>query len=132
MRGITQQDVVLVDIPGCRYTAVAELLPPRFPYQQSNWENDDRSLEVPNVSGSIWIRAYERGKTAQVAYAFFEGDADLVRCDDVNVDEIHRRQGIATFLYRLASFLFEAPIVPSDRLLEDGVKFWRHRAKIVC
>lgn len=122
----------MVDIPGCLYTALAELLPPRFPYDQSKWENDDRSLGVPNVSGSLWCRVYERGSNTQVAYAIFAADADVVRCDDVNVDKKHRYEGIATFLYRLAAFLFEAPVVPSNRLLDDGEKFWHGRTKIVC
>lgn len=132
MQVVSEQDVIAFDIPGGLYTAYAELLPPRFPYDQSRWENDDRSLDVPNVSGSVWCRVFERGNESQIAYAFFAADADVVRCDDVHVDEPHRRKGIANFLYRLAAFLFEAPVVPSDRLLDDGEKFWHGRTEIAC
>lgn len=132
MKAITEQDVIAVDVPGGIYTTLAELLPPGFPYQESHWENDDRSLDVLNVSGSVWCRVFERGKEVQIAYAHFAADGNVVRCDDVHVDERHRKKGIATFLYRLAASLFEAPIVPSNRLLNDGERFWHGRTQIVC
>lgn len=129
---VTEQAVSAQDLLGGRYTAYMEVLPPGFPYRKSRWENDDRSLCVSNLSGSAWCRVYEAGSTTQIAYAFFAADSEVVRCDDINVDELHRHKGIANALYRLVACYFGAPIVPSDRLLDDGIKFWHGRTEIIC
>lgn len=132
MNVITEQALRACDKLDGLYFAVAELLPPEFPYTQSKWENDDRSLAVPKTSGSAWFRVFEVGSETQIAYAFFAADSEVVRCDDVHVDSQHRLKGIANFLYCLAACIFEAPVVPSDRLLEDGKMFWKGRTEIVC
>lgn len=46
---------------------------------------------------------------------------------DVFVEEKHRRKGVATALYDFAEKHTGKPIVPSEKLSEDGAAFWQAR-----
>lgn len=93
-------------------------------WYQTPWECDDRSIDVPKSSGSIWFRVFFDEDTTWIASAIFAADDEFARCDDVNVDPGHQRRGIATFLYALASIIFEARVIRSDSILKDGEKLW--------
>jgi GNAT superfamily N-acetyltransferase len=102
------------------YMVDIECLPPDFPYHLSRWEYGDRGIAVPKTSRSVWCKVFVAADEIPVAHAVFAADAAVVRCDDVHVDRDHRRRGIADQLYQLAACLFNAPVVPSDRLLDYG------------
>jgi len=91
---------------------------------------DDRSIHVPKSAGSVWIEVWTSTGASLAASATFAADAEAVRCDTVDVMPDYRRLGIATVLYRLASELFEAPVVPSETLSEDARLFWGRRTSI--
>lgn len=112
------------------YTVEIVALPAGFPYQEAPWDFDDRSIEIPNKAGSLWLHVFIEDRSSIVAYAIFAGDDDVVRCSDIHVAEGHRRKGLATSLYQMAASFFEAPIVPSRMLLNDGALFWGKRTQI--
>ena len=108
------------------------LVPAGLPYQQAPWESDDRSIAVPNTSGSLWFRITPTGHETQVAIATFAADDAVVRCDTIDVELPHRRKGIADHVYRIAVCIFEAPVIPSGTQLPGGALFWQGRASIIC
>lgn len=87
---------------------------------------------MPNTSGSLWCRVHAGDTESVIAQATFAADGVAVRCDTIDVDAQHRCRGIANALYRFAACAFEAPVVPSDTVLDGGVAFWRGRTSIVC
>lgn len=99
-------------------------------YRLMPWDSDERTIDVPRTSGSIWFWVFLNGDPIHIATATFAADDLVVRCDAIHVAKLHRRKGIATKLYRLASSIFQAKIVPSDVLQEDGIRFWRGRSAI--
>lgn len=112
------------------YGCEIALIPQGFPYQQAPWDSDDRSISVPNTSGSLWFRVYPRSGQMPIAAATFAADAAVVRCDSIEVEELHRRRGIAKHAYLLAACIFEAPVVPSSTQLPGGLLFWRNRTSM--
>jgi len=54
----------------------------------------------------------------------------MVRCDLIAVQEPHRRKGIATVVYELASEIFDAPVVPATVQSDDARAFWAGRTEI--
>jgi GNAT superfamily N-acetyltransferase len=59
--------------------------------------------------------------------AVFAADHIGVRCDNVEVLPHHQRKGIATWMYRIASEIFGAPVYPSATRSEDALAFWSDR-----
>jgi predicted GNAT family acetyltransferase len=100
---------------------------------QDPWrdDHDDRSVAVPHGDGSAWLTVRTRDDRL-VAQAVFGAEGSVVRCDTITVMDAFRRQGIATRLYKLASAIFEAPVVPSALLIEDGPAFWQGRSQITA
>jgi len=132
VKAITEQADWNGPILNDAYNVDVECLPPNFPYTESRWEYDDREIAVPKSFGSMWCKVFEPANEIPVAHAVFAADDTAVRCDSVHVDAVHRRRGIADQLYQLAACLFDATVVPSDRLLDDGELFWEGRSEIVC
>ena len=115
------------------YHFAVALVPPRLSYLKALWEEcDDRSIAVANSSGSLWFKVFQADVEPQIAHAIFAGDDQVVRCDDINVDEPHRGKGIGHSLYRCAACIFEAPVIPSSTMLDGGERFWRGRTSIEC
>lgn len=114
------------------YECEIGFVPLGLPYQEAPWHSDDRSITVDNCSGSLWFHIYAAESEDPIGFATFAADTKVVRCDGIEVDAAHRRQGIATAIYRLAACIFGAPVVPSPTLLNDGHLFWQHRASISC
>ena len=120
----------LMKRPNFQQWILAEALPPKFCYLVSPWETDDRSIGVPKTSGSLWLNVFERAEKPPVAYAVFAGDSQNVRCDDIHVDRNLRRQGLASFLYKVAADFFEAIIIPSNTQLPGGQSFWKNQREV--
>jgi hypothetical protein len=114
------------------YECEVAFIPLGLPFHEAPWESDDRSISVANTSGSLWFRIYPKGSETPIAIATFAADADVVRCDSINVDEAHRRRGIANHAFWLAACFFEAPVVPSSTQLSGGQLFWHGRTSITC
>jgi hypothetical protein len=90
---------------------------------------DDRSIIVPNTHGSIWMEVYEEGNDIYIAHGDFAATEESVMCATVEVNQHHRRKGIATVLYDLAEKLFEQHVVPSPGHSEDAQAFWAARVE---
>ena len=89
---------------------------------------DDRSIQVPNENGSLWITVRrDDSQGASVAEAVFASTQRTVQCDTIEVHRDFRLLGIATKLYDLAEEVFDAPVVPSETLSEDAMQFWKKR-----
>jgi hypothetical protein len=115
-----------------RYDAMVTEVPSGLdPNDPARERFDDRSIDVPHDNGSVWIEVRDPEKGELVAIAVFGADAKVVRCDTVEVTLHYRRKGVATALYRLASSLFKAPVVPTDNLSADAVAFWGQQSEIV-
>lgn len=108
------------------------MLPPNFPYRDAPWEYDDRGINIPKNSGSLWFRICTVTDSAPVGQATFAADDTAVRCETITVDEDHRGKGIASHVYTCAACIFDAPVVPSGTLLDGGERFWRGRTSIEC
>ena len=109
------------------------VVPSKLPFNHPARDRfDDRAIAVPNELGSVWVTVYSHeDKSSIAAVATFAATNDSVRCDSVEVNLTHRRRGVATPLYDLASKVFELPIVPSDTLSEDAKAFWSNRQQKV-
>lgn len=114
------------------YRFEAAAIPAGLSHREAPWECDDRSVDVVNTSGSLWVRVFCDEQDTPIAVATFAADDEVVRCDTIDVNVEHRCRGIANALYHLAACLFEAPVVPSGNLLDGGEAFWRGRTSIVC
>jgi hypothetical protein len=90
---------------------------------------DSRTIELPKELGSIWFEVFDPAG-AWAATATFAGGEGVVRCDLIEVERPHRRQGIATVVYMLASRIFDAPVVPASVRSDDAVTFWAGRTEI--
>lgn len=91
---------------------------------------DPRSIKVPKTAGSIHLLLETQDRKHTVATAVFAAVEDVVRCDSIDVMPDYRRQGVATGLYRLASRIFRAPVVPTDNQTEDAKAFWGIKKRI--
>jgi hypothetical protein len=111
---------------------VMRLVPCNLPTQREVRELcDDRTIVVPLSSGSIWFDVFDTPSRDSIAQAVFAADDDLVRCDSIYVAEGHEERGIADRLHRLASRVFDAPVVPDEYLTEEEQRFWGDRTSIM-
>lgn len=85
---------------------------------------------MPKSFGAIWfdVSTWQGGFVAQATFA---ADADAVRCDTITVNPAHRRKGVATSLYEIASEMFQGPVVPSDNQTAEAEAFWGGRTEIL-
>ena len=114
-----------------RYQATVTELPPGVTHTHPLTDIlDPRAITVPNTAGAIHILIETQDRKHIVATAVFAADEDVVRCDSIDVMPDFRRQGVATGLYKLASRIFRAPVVPSDNQTEDAKAFWGIKKKI--
>lgn len=92
--------------------------------------HDDRSIAVDKTMGSVWIDVVDPADDAIVATAVFAADAQAARCDTVDVMPPYREKGVATALYKVASRVFDAPVVPSGLLSDEAKLFWGAKTQI--
>lgn len=86
------------------------------------FEHDDRSIEVPNELGSLWLVVTStEGEIA--AQATFAATPSCILCDTIEVVDEHRRKGIATALYDFAELIFGGLTQPSGVLTDDAKAF---------
>ncbi|WBO24320.1 hypothetical protein [Sphingomonas abietis] len=113
------------------YAAIVTLVPTGLDTQDPLRErHDDRSIDIDNTMGSVWIDVVDPENDAVVATAVFAADAQAVRCDTVDVMLPYREKGVATALYRIASRVFDAPVVPSGLLSDEAQLFWGVKTQI--
>lgn len=111
--------------------AVATVVPPDVDAQDRLRERyDDRSIAVAKTMGSVWIDVVDRATGGHAATAVFAADALVVRCDTVDVMQDYREKGVANAMYKIASRIFAAAVVPSDNLSPAAERFWRYRTRI--
>lgn len=126
-----QDVVVLQNLPGYRF-AVTALPAATGTTHPLGYDFDDRSIDVPNEWGSLWIRILDNAGNDLGGGATFAATERSVMCDTIDVPEEHRRKGIATSLYDLAEHVFGLVTEPSPILSEDAKAFWdKRRARIV-
>lgn len=123
MRIITKSSIVQCNLTANFGVQIARV-PKGYDFRSTFWECDDRSIQVANTSGSVWMKVFEPHNKSPIAWATFAADHQVVRCDTIEVEYQHRRKGIATALYVIASCIFEAPVIPSDDLSQDSRLFW--------
>lgn len=92
---------------------------------------DDRSIAVANQMGAIWCHVEDHATGVLVATAVFAADAQVVRCDTVDVAKGYQKKGVATAIYKIASSIFAAPVVPSGNLSPDAKLFWGTKTQII-
>lgn len=127
---ITEFQQFTYTLPGWPYRAEAYCVPPCLPATHRVRQRfDDRSIPLPKVLGSVWFEVWEPGG-GLVAQATFAGGAATVQCDGIDVDADHRRKGIATAVYNIASSIFAAPVVPAAVQTADAKVFWNGRSQI--
>jgi len=89
-------------------------VPPSLPLNhEARRLYDDRSIDVPNVNGSLWIWVRHpkiKGWVAQVV--FVAGDKSVL-CDNFHIDYRYRCMGVAATLCDFAADYFELPVHPS-------------------
>lgn len=123
MRRITESSMLRGNLTENFRVEIAQV-PQGCDFRAAVWECDDRSICLPNTSGSLWMRVFELQSESPIAVATFAADDQVVRCDTIEVEDDYLRKGIATALYVKASCIFGAPVIPSDDLSEDGQSFW--------
>lgn len=57
-------------------------------------------------------------------------DAQVVRCDMVNVVDGYQGAGVGAAIYKIASREFAAPVVPSGNLTAAAERFWGTKTQI--
>ena len=125
---ITSCDEYEYDDDECRI--VINAIPPATGDNHPFPENlDDRSIGVPKTHGSVWARVYDQQNNI-VGHATLASDGVAGRCDTIEIDKQHRRKGLATKIYKIASHVFGCPIVPSDTLTQDAKNFWGNQTHI--
>lgn len=113
------------------YAAIVTIVPAGLATQDPLRErHDDRSIDVDKTMGSVWIDVVDPADDAMVATAVFAADARVVRCDTVDVMPAYREKGVATALYKIASHVFDAPVVPSGLLSDEAKLFWGAKRQI--
>lgn len=90
---------------------------------------DDRTIAVPKAPGSVWFEVWDP-QNALAAHVTFAAEGQSVRCDGIEVEQPHRRKGIATALYQLASEIFAGPVVPAQVQTIEAKMFWNGRSQI--
>jgi GNAT superfamily N-acetyltransferase len=91
---------------------------------------DDRTIEIPSSNGSLWCDVERADGAAFVGKAVFAADAEVARCDTVDIMPQYRRQGLAAALYQLAADIFETYVVPTNLRSNDAIAFWGGRTEI--
>ncbi|MEL7831333.1 hypothetical protein AAG604_04145 [Citromicrobium bathyomarinum] len=113
------------------YAAIVTLIPAGLDSQDPLREShDDRSIDIDKTMGSVWIDVVNPADDAMIAMAVFAADAQAVRCDTVNVMPPYRKKAVATALYKIASRVFDAPVVPSGLLSDEAQMFWGVKTQI--
>lgn len=131
VKPITEVELYEIDDPAKPYRVVMWCVPPGPPEDVRIGERfPEGSIEVPKSFGAIWFDVSTR-QGGFVAQATFAADADAVRCDTITVSEAHRKKGVATSLYEIASDMFQGPVIPSDNQTSDAVGFCGGRTQIL-
>ncbi len=131
---------VIIDQPFCvelpvlgKFTVSVVGIPPDLPSRDIHRDQyDDRTFHVCHTMGTIWFKVYNVEDGKFVGHAEFGSDSVAVRCDTVTIEASFRRNGVASALYELASYIFNAPVVKSNILSQDAVDFWSGRTEIFC
>lgn len=110
------------------YTFEVSSVPPRLATNSSlRADFDDRSIALPAELGSIWVRVYTEEDGLFVAHAVFAVGSESVICDDVQVNEAHQDQDMATSCYDIAGIVAGSEVQPSTIQTTDAKKFWQKR-----
>ncbi|VTO17790.1 hypothetical protein [Brevundimonas vancanneytii] len=117
------------DLDGWPYRVEANCIPPDEADARIRDRFDSRAIDLPKELGSIWFEVFDP-VGAWAATATFACGEGVVRCDLIEVERPHRRQGIATVVYILASKIFDAPVVPASVRSDDALAFWAGRTEI--
>lgn len=94
-------------------------------------ELDDREISVPKTYGSAGFTIFTKDGRQVVGVGVFAADANGVQCDHIEVVCDHTEKGIATWMYRTASSLFDAPVYPSPHRSPKSLAFWGNK-KFIC
>jgi len=108
-----------------RYKIAAYRLPSSFNHCPDLHEDIDcRDIAVPKERGVLWCHVHYEGQNPPVARGIFGAGSNSIQCDEVHVNNGHRRRGIATALYQLANIIFDDIVVKSPVVIDDGPLFW--------
>jgi hypothetical protein len=128
---VARQRTVKLSLGYCmRITEVPAGLPVEHDYRELF---DENTIGVPRTMGSVWFHVYGAPAfTSCDGLAVFAADLTSVQCDNIEVEPTHRNKGLATAMYKIASYIFDAPVVPSSTQLFGGQLFWARKTQIYC
>lgn len=117
-------------VPGFDFAAIS--LPAGENINEGIWKIDVESMGVPATNGHLYFRVTSADDGEWVARAAFGAGDRSVQCCMIDVSEEYRGRGIARAMYRWASCLFAAPVLPSEERTALAMDFWKDRTAIIC